>query len=470
MIGDYLYLDPIPVFSSLKIGPDQYAIKKDPKRRKKGLKGYTEKGCRVNGVAREIIEQLDGSKTENEIVEFFVEKYGLSSGEVQEKIHTVTDGLLEFGFQLVSSTRAGEPKLYHERQSSCCMPSVASIELTNSCNLRCKHCYGSFGVGDPVHFPIEKLKRVLHDFSQEGISIVELTGGDPTAYPYLNEAISACLDEEFATIALLTNGIALKEETIALIARDPSRFFVQIDLHSLSDDYLNWFTGGTNTLGSITKHIELLLNKGIEVVLASVITPKNVEEVYDITKWASDAGVSGLRFSPVIEMGRAKSTQSGALDYIHIEAEEGLLFTEDEQILRFDQLLDESIRDFPGTIRLTNAKSDRINCGALSTHVAVDPTGNIKICAMDSNYFSINIGNVTEKQLRVIYEEKADFITSLAALKDPRPDDPICESCPHVYYCSYCIVRALLTAKENRGKCRWLEERVPQALRDNICI
>lgn len=58
-------------------------------------------------------------------------------------------------------------------------PSVASIELTHKCNLKCLHCYGDYGENKST-MSFEKAKKLLRDLKQLGVKIVEFTGGDIT--------------------------------------------------------------------------------------------------------------------------------------------------------------------------------------------------------------------------------------------------------------------------------------------------
>ena len=69
------------------------------------------------------------------------------------------------------------------------------IELTNKCNLRCKHCYGNFGEKNDKIIDINKIKKVIYDASKCGAYQLDLTGGEPMLYPYLEELLKFSYNE-----------------------------------------------------------------------------------------------------------------------------------------------------------------------------------------------------------------------------------------------------------------------------------
>jgi len=60
---------------------------------------------------------------------------------------------------------------------------------------------------------------------------------------------------DFSQITLVTNGIALSDKVMDIIIKNKSKTFVQIDMHSLDDNYLTWFFKVPNTLHKIKNNI-----------------------------------------------------------------------------------------------------------------------------------------------------------------------------------------------------------------------
>ena len=45
-----------------------------------------------------------------------------------------------------------------------------------------------------------------------------------------------------------------------------------------------------------------------------------------------------------------------------------------------------------------------------------------------------------------------------------------CKDCLHASFCSNCLVRGFLMAKERRDDCRWLSEKVPGIIKQNMTL
>ncbi len=62
-------------------------------------------------------------------------------------------------------------------------PKMGSIEITNRCNVRCRHCYGDFGAVKTKVMSLDQIKSLLDDLNHIGVKLIELTGGDITVHP-----------------------------------------------------------------------------------------------------------------------------------------------------------------------------------------------------------------------------------------------------------------------------------------------
>ena len=68
------------------------------------------------------------------------------------------------------------------------------VELTNKCNLKCKHCYGGFACTNNTNLNIDAIKRMIDNASKNGVYQFDITGGEPTLYPYLEELMEYVYD------------------------------------------------------------------------------------------------------------------------------------------------------------------------------------------------------------------------------------------------------------------------------------
>ena len=96
---------------------------------------------KLNESAFEIVKLFDGTRTYNQIVEHFSNKFNEDSKSITNKIEACLGTLEKCGYSIAYSTT---PSIHTINFTSfnTYYPTVASLEITNACNLRCRHCYG----------------------------------------------------------------------------------------------------------------------------------------------------------------------------------------------------------------------------------------------------------------------------------------------------------------------------------------
>ena len=195
----------------------------------------------------------------------------------------------------------------------------------------------------------------------------------------------------FVKINVLTNGIILNEDVVELIINNKDRIEVQIDLHSLNDEYLAWFTGANNTVERIKSRINKFVQSGVEMRIATIFTRRNLDEFNDIAKWVAGNGVMwGIGL--VERLGRAIISDKD-------------LYLAVEDIYKFQSMIEEANKLYPGMISYIDYQPNDNNCGAMTTHVVINSHGYIKLCTMDDrSYFNNDLGNCISESVKVIYD------------------------------------------------------------------
>jgi radical SAM protein with 4Fe4S-binding SPASM domain len=106
----------------------------------------------------------------------------------------------------------------------CDLPSSVSLQVTESCNLRCKMCYewgetGRYSMAGgnkkPASLDISVLKKVIRELAPARPSY-DLFGGEPLVYPHLEELIVA-VKEAGSALDTPTNGTLLKKHAAMLV-------------------------------------------------------------------------------------------------------------------------------------------------------------------------------------------------------------------------------------------------------------
>ena len=234
----------------------------------------------INLVGFEIITLLDGTKTIEEITNIQTKKYKSNFSDTKKKIINYLNELeqkYEIETELLDFPTY---KPVNVITTDNIYPITASLELTHKCNLRCLHCYGDYGVGDEMD--CKNVLKLLDQLEEIGVKNIELTGGDISIYPYLNEVLKKAFSLKFSAVVLLTNGIIMNKEFLDIIVKNKNRVFLQIDLHSLNEEYLEWFTNQNGYIDKVLSNIQFLNNNGVKMRIATMITKRNVEEIPQI--------------------------------------------------------------------------------------------------------------------------------------------------------------------------------------------
>lgn len=143
------------------------------------------------------------------------------------------------------------------------------LQLTDACNLRCRHCY----VGDcrGRELPLEKAEQLLAELAQmQGLAVL-LSGGEPLLYRdfwRLNDRLSTY----DLRVVLLTNGTLIDLEAASRLQVDA----VQVSLDGLegAHDFLR----GPGTFQRACSAIEALQEAGKVVSVATMVYRHNLED------------------------------------------------------------------------------------------------------------------------------------------------------------------------------------------------
>lgn len=169
------------------------------------------------------------------------------------------------------------------------------VEVTERCNLRCRHCYLGEAAGRDLDPDV--LQRLLDDFDDLGGLRLMITGGEPLLYPYFHRLNRALAGRTFRPV-LITNGTLMDKDLLrSLNFRE-----IQFSLDGLEEGH-----DSLRGKGSFRRTMEGLreaLTSGIEVSVATVIYRENLHEVAGLGKLLNDLGVSSWTLEYPVTMGR----------------------------------------------------------------------------------------------------------------------------------------------------------------------
>lgn len=141
----------------------------------------------------------------------------------------------------------------------------ANIHAYGGCNYHCNHCFAT-GLSKKC-IPPSSWIPVLEYLKSQGITKVNIAGGEPTMYPDLLELCKIIGSMGF-TVSIVSNGSMLTEEKIAELSEYVSWIGLSVDSPDDSDEILiGRHADGINHIENIIKVADIAHRYGIKVKL-----------------------------------------------------------------------------------------------------------------------------------------------------------------------------------------------------------
>ena len=154
----------------------------------------------------------------------------------------------------------------------------AEVDVTDNCNLRCKHCYHFQDKKDlkTQELQISIWEKRFHELYKLGIRAVLLVGGEPA----LRLDVLMLADKIFPLVYVITNG------TIRIPEKFNHRLFVSLDGLPKTNDSIR----GNEVFSKVMRNY----SEDKRVILNMTLTRGNYNELEDVTKIAEKNGFEGV--------------------------------------------------------------------------------------------------------------------------------------------------------------------------------
>lgn len=160
------------------------------------------------------------------------------------------------------------------------------INITEKCNLTCKHCY--IPNKKPQNMPLDQLKNLIQDFYDvQGIRLI-LTGGEPLLYRELKELLLFLTDFPLKKV-ILSNGTLIKgleSEILDLLKENFVEIYISLDgLEQTHNDFRN-----SNCFHDTIEGIKILINNDIKISINTMIHQLNLQEFEEMYQLIQSLG------------------------------------------------------------------------------------------------------------------------------------------------------------------------------------
>ena len=328
-------------------------------------------------------------------------------------------------------------------------PLNAAIEITDNCNLKCKHCYRYHSdnnkASKPHHFDTEQCIKVIRTLSENGAFSLELTGGEPFTHPQFKTIFETAV-ENFSLLSILTNGVLITPELCDYMAQfaDKVRFCISLDgANAVDHDKIR----GNGAFKATTTAIRGLTSRNVKVRAGITLMKENIRDFENILLLSQELGCQNAAFNPVLPFGRGAKLN------------EDLSWEEDEA-LELSEFIVKTARKFSKFVGVQTLEEFKGgiheymgNCGAGYRSIVIDPYGNVRACP-----FIPTIGPVLGSIVKDKYEDVfgSSLVHNFRKLRSPREDT--CGECEKIAFCKGCALRALYCYENIKPDCAWAKK------------
>ena len=303
------------------------------------------------------------------------------------------------------------------------------FELTDRCNLRCRHCGSGCVPEKGTALPFEAVAKALEDTAAELNSadiMICLTGGEPLLYPELCGVIRRARRLGFPT-GLTTNGTLIDEQTAeALVKAGLDTAAVSVDGTEAVHDA---FRRSPGCFEKTVRGIRALKKAGLEPQAVTVVSRANLWNLEELAAFLKQEEIWSWRLTDVDPIGRAKEDRALLLD--REEMKETLRFV---RRMRFDPENDMEVTwgcaHFLGPEFEREARDFYFQCGAGTQIMSVAANGGIRACLDIERRADLVQGNVFRDNLMTVWK------TGFGAFRRNRAEgSPVCGECGYKTVC-----------------------------------
>lgn len=252
---------------------------------------------KLNCIQEEVIKCSDGGKTYSEIYYHIIDKFGQDDNENTRMIFgQLVKNLCENKLIKKIPERDYEALNYAGEKGKT-YPWWLLVELTDACNMRCRHCYRE-AVTSGTMLDYDMFQKIVANFKKRTPKMV-LTGGEPLLNPYINEILK--ISEDNFDTYLLTNASLLDRISAEYLMGLKQ---IQISLYGYDETYFSMFTGQklyNKTVENIKYAVQCL---GKNVVVTVIVTKNNHMHLEKYITNLIDIGVKSMMFGLAVPLGR----------------------------------------------------------------------------------------------------------------------------------------------------------------------
>jgi radical SAM protein with 4Fe4S-binding SPASM domain len=376
----------------------------------------------VDEEAYEVITLADGSRSLKEIEKLLYNNDKIDReeiGELKSFVDALKDlNLLQKPNKEITYKAKSNPKPILEN---------ITINITNKCNLRCKHCYIS-EYNKENNFPVNSFKNFIntakdYEYFAPNLNFAIL-GGEPLLEKEKLYEITKFGKNLGYEVIVSTNGQLINSE----FARRAKKYnlVVQVSIEG-SNEKINDYIRGNGTFLKAQRGIKELVKYGVYTIISMVVHEFNFQDIEKFYYYGRSLRVNEVRYIPLKIIGRGKLNFNPIL-------KEDLLLVIHNLIKNHPESKQYFKRDYYTIMKTMCAYSNQtLYCGTGSKTLLVDANGDIYPCP--NHYLpEFNCGNITKKSFEDIWL-KSPILKEVRSTYNINKINNDCNNCIVKYWC-----------------------------------
>ena len=291
-------------------------------------------------------------------------------------------------------------------------PTTVNLELTELCNVKCRHCYNPWRDESMGEISLDeiKLNLIIKKLSEARVFHVILTGGEPMSnFEILIKAIKKLRDQDI-TVSCNSN-LILADEKKTKHLFEAGLDNILTSFPSIDKKENDYIMQSKNSLDRIIRGIKACVSSGIRVSANMVILRTNMDKIYETGKLAASLGCDKFFITRAVppsysETSKSETSEEDLYNLTHKETKDCLdevLRVKKDFGIRVGSLVSyplcfledlEKYKDFVGR-----------GCPSQSGHrMSINSNGDLHVCVHEEesygNIFKTSIQDVYQNQMR----------------------------------------------------------------------
>lgn len=315
-----------------------------------------------------------------------------------------------------------------------------AIRVTQSCNLRCQHCYSVSGEKLHDELSLREIKGIMNQGKKLGAIRIFFTGGEPFIRKDICEILKYADKNKFA-IYISTNGTFFNKRIINSLKSLKHLRTLQISIDGLSKIH-DQIRGRKGTFDKAIKWAKIVKEelKGKKIAFVFTLMKKNKNEAARVLKLAMSLRIDVFGLVPLYPVKRSKNAEDiSALEKYSIFQELCEIYKKSRQSkLKLGLLIPPALMPKP-------LREIEYGCGYVCTFpnmLSIGANGDVAPCDGLLNYKNFILGNIRSRPLKELWDHPL-----MRKLRGINPDDlkGVCKKCKHLSFCmGGCRARAYI--------------------------